>query len=111
MMMAPVPAKTSPNVPTNSAANRCNAVMCLLTHKRLTSAEIPIEHLRGEHGAVLSRGEVFGDDQQSICLRQRTQHARPLSAGDASHVPLRDYFDRHAHVVPAATTVLDTPFK
>src|SRR5215211_434923 len=101
MMMAPVPAKTSPNVPTNSAASRCNAMPSLLNAQGPTSAEVPVKHLRGEHGAVLGYGEVFGEDQEAVRFRQRTQHARALTAGDAHHVPLRGGLDRHPHVMAA----------
>src|SRR5918993_192601 len=111
MMTAPVPAKTSPNVPTNSAARRCNAVMFLLNVQRSTSAEIPIEHLRGEHGAIFCYEEVFGDDQEAVRFCQRTQHARALTAGHAGHVPLRGCLDRHPHVMAATAPVLDPACK
>src|SRR5918995_5367431 len=107
MMMAPVPAKTRPKVPTNSAASRCTALSFLLRAQRLSSAEIPINHLCGEQDAVLGRGEGFGNDQESIRFGQRTQHARALSAGDTRHVPLRGGLDSHPHVVAAAAPVLD----
>src|SRR5215204_6103225 len=107
MMMAPVPAKTSPNVPTNSAASRCNAMTSLLNAQRLTSAKIPVEHLRGEHGAVLGCREVFGDDQEAVRFCQRTQHARALTAGDVRDVPLGRRSNGDPDVVPATTAVLD----
>src|SRR5215203_2172871 len=108
MMTAPVPAKTSPKVPTNSAANRCNAVLSLRRADRLASPKIPIEHLRVKHGAVFGRRKGFGDHQEPIRFGQRTQYAGTLPAGDACHVPVRRGLDCHPHEMAPTAPVLDT---